>query len=96
MARALGHGTTQIVLLGAGDDGRALRFGGGAVRWFEVDRPATQADKRSRLRALDIATTGTTYLGLDLLATTWAPRSTPPATMPPRRRCSSPRSCSTP
>ena len=67
VARALGHGTAQIVLLGAGDDGRALRFGGGAVRWFEVDRPATQADKRSRLRALDIATTGTTYLGLDLL-----------------------------
>jgi methyltransferase (TIGR00027 family) len=67
VARALGHGTAQIVLLGAGDDGRALRFGGGAVRWFEVDRPATQADKRSRLRALDIATTATTYLGLDLL-----------------------------
>ena len=67
VARALGHGTAQIVLLGAGDDGRALRFGGGAVRWFEVDRPATQADKRSRLRALDITTTGTTYLGLDLL-----------------------------
>src|SRR6202034_3155500 len=29
--------------------------------------PPTQADKRSRLRALDIATTATTYLGLDLL-----------------------------
>jgi methyltransferase (TIGR00027 family) len=67
VARALGHGTTQVVLLGAGDDGRALRFGGGAVRWFEVDRPAAQADKRGRLHALDIATTGTTYIGLDLL-----------------------------
>jgi methyltransferase (TIGR00027 family) len=68
VARALGHNTAQIVLLGAGDDGRALRFGGGAARWFEVDRAAAQADKRSRLRTLDIATTGTTYLGLDLLA----------------------------
>ena len=68
VARALGRGTAQVVLLGAGDDGRALRFGGGAVRWFEVDRPAAQADKRRRLHALDIATTGTTYVGLDLLA----------------------------
>jgi methyltransferase (TIGR00027 family) len=68
VARALGRGTTQVVLLGAGDDGRALRFGGGTVRWFEVDRPAAQADKRCRLHALDIATTGTTYVGLDLLA----------------------------
>ena len=68
VARALGRGTAQVVLLGAGDDGRGLRFGGGAVRWFEVDRPAAQADKRARLQALDIATTGTTYIGLDLLA----------------------------
>jgi methyltransferase (TIGR00027 family) len=68
VARALGRGTAQVVLLGAGDDGRGLRFRGGAVRWFEVDRPAAQADKRGRLRALDVATTGTTYIGLDLLA----------------------------
>jgi len=68
VARALGRGTTQVVLLGAGDDGRGLRFGGGAVRWFEVDRPAAQADKRRRLHALDIAPTATTYISLDLLA----------------------------
>ena len=68
VARALGRGTAQVVLLGAGDDGRALRFGGGAVRWFEVDRPAAQADKRRRLQELDVATTETTYVGLDLLA----------------------------
>ena len=67
VARALGRGTAQVVLLGAGDDGRGLRFGAGAVRWFEVDRPAAQADKRRRLEALDIATDGTTYIGLDLL-----------------------------
>ena len=68
VAGALGRGTTQIVLLGAGDDGRALRFGGGAARWFEMDRPAAQADKRERLRALDVATPETTYLALDLSA----------------------------
>jgi len=68
VARALGRGTTQIVLLGAGDDGRALRFGGGASRWFEVDRPQTQADKRGRLSALGISTPATKYVGIDLLA----------------------------
>ena len=67
VARALGRGTAQIVLLGAGDDGRALRFGGGMSRWFEVDRPQAQSDKRSRLSALDIATPATTYVGVDLL-----------------------------
>jgi methyltransferase (TIGR00027 family) len=66
VARSLGRATTQVVLLGAGDDGRALRFGGGATRWFEVDRPDAQADKRNRLRALGIATPATTYLALDL------------------------------
>ena len=55
VARALGRGTAQIVLLGAGYDGRSLRFGGGAVRWFEVDRPAVLADKRRRLDALGLA-----------------------------------------
>jgi methyltransferase (TIGR00027 family) len=66
VARTLGRGTTQIVLLGAGYDGRSLRFGGGAARWFEVDRPATLTDKKRRLDALGIAVTGATYLGLDL------------------------------
>jgi methyltransferase (TIGR00027 family) len=70
VARALGRGTAQVVLLGAGEDGRALRFGGGAVRWFEVDRPQAQADKRRRLDELGLAATATantTYVGLDLL-----------------------------
>jgi methyltransferase (TIGR00027 family) len=67
VARSLGRGTSQVVLLGAGDDGRAIRFGGGATRWFEVDRPQTQADKRNRLSALGIATAAVTYIGLDLL-----------------------------
>src|SRR5580658_7908589 len=46
VAHALGQGVEQIVLLGAGYDGRALRFGGGRGAWFEVDLPRTQADKR--------------------------------------------------
>jgi methyltransferase (TIGR00027 family) len=66
VARALGRGTAQIVLLGAGYDGRSLRFGGGAARWYEVDRPATLTDKRRRLEALGITAIGTTDIGLDL------------------------------
>ena len=67
VARALGRGTTQVVLLGSGYDGRSLRFRSDRVRWFEVDRPATQADKRRRFDALGVDTPGTTSVGLDLL-----------------------------
>ena len=66
VARAIGRGTSQVVLLGAGYDGRALRFGGGAVRWFEVDLPAMQADKRRRLDDLGIRPDRVSYVGLDL------------------------------
>jgi methyltransferase (TIGR00027 family) len=67
VARAIGRGTTQVVLLGAGYDGRALRFGGGAVRWFEVDLAATQADKRRRLDALGSRAAAVSYVPLDLM-----------------------------
>ena len=66
VARAIGRGTMQVVLLGAGYDGRALRFGGGPVRWFEVDRPATQEDKRRRLDALGIRPSAVAYVALEL------------------------------
>jgi methyltransferase (TIGR00027 family) len=46
-------GAEQYVILGAGLDSFAWRQDGG-VRVFEVDRPATQAWKRSRLEALGI------------------------------------------
>ncbi len=67
VGRALGRGTTQVVLLGSGYDGRPLRFGGGRLHWFEVDRPATQGDKGRRLDTLGIDATGSTSVGLDLL-----------------------------
>ena len=67
VARALGRGTTQVVLLGSGYDGRSLRFRSDRVHWFEVDRPVTLADKRRRLDVLGIDTPGTTSVGLDLL-----------------------------
>lgn len=51
---AIERGVTQIVNLGAGYDGRALRFRHRGVQWFEVDHPDTQADKRRQLTALAI------------------------------------------
>ena len=51
---ALDTGVTQAVILGAGFDCRAHRLDGlRATRVFEIDHPATQAAKRSRLGAVD-------------------------------------------
>ncbi len=49
---AIAAGTRQVVILGAGYDDRALRFGSPGVRFFEIDHPDTQADKRARLAAI--------------------------------------------
>ncbi len=49
---ALSAGIRQVVILGAGYDDRALRFRSPGARFFEIDHPATQADKRRRLRAV--------------------------------------------
>jgi methyltransferase (TIGR00027 family) len=66
VAGAIGRGTDQIVLVGAGYDGRALRFAG-ATRWFEVDRPPTLADKQRRLHVLGLRPPRVTYIGVDLM-----------------------------
>jgi methyltransferase (TIGR00027 family) len=49
---AIGRGVQQIVVGAAGYDGRALRYAKPGVRWFEVDHPATQRDKLTRLERL--------------------------------------------
>jgi methyltransferase (TIGR00027 family) len=49
---ALSAGIRQVVICGAGYDDRALRFRAEGVRFFELDHPATQADKARRLRAM--------------------------------------------
>ncbi len=67
VAGAIGRGVEQIVIMGAGYDGRAMRFGGGPTRWFEVDFPSTQADKRRRLDALALAPEHVAYVPLDLM-----------------------------
>jgi methyltransferase (TIGR00027 family) len=54
VTRALSRGFAQIVTGAAGYDGRSLRYARPGVLWFEVDLPATQQDKRSRLDRLGI------------------------------------------
>jgi len=50
---AIADGATQLVILGAGYDGRAWRLPELAgVKVFEVDHPATQGDKRARVAEL--------------------------------------------
>jgi methyltransferase (TIGR00027 family) len=63
--RALESGIEQIVVLGAGYDGRALRFRTPSVQFFEVDHPATQADKRRRLREIDASVDGIAFVSAD-------------------------------
>ena len=57
----LDRGVTQVVILDAGYDSRAWRLARHGVRFFEVDHPATQADKRRRAPA-----GGPTYVAADL------------------------------
>jgi methyltransferase (TIGR00027 family) len=48
VADAIGSGVEQVVTVGAGYDSRPWRFSASGVRFFELDHPATQADKRRR------------------------------------------------
>lgn len=58
-------GVGQVVVAAAGYDGRSLRYGTPSVRWFEVDHPDTQRDKRARLDRLDIDTSAITFVACD-------------------------------
>jgi methyltransferase (TIGR00027 family) len=63
---ALGEGTRQLVILGAGLDGRAYRLPAlSQVRVFEVDHPATQAFKRSRAHELSTTAERLTFVSVD-------------------------------
>lgn len=68
VVNSLGRGVTQIAAVGAGYDGRALRYEAPGVRWFELDHPATQTDKRQRLERLGIPTPNVTFVAVDFVA----------------------------
>jgi methyltransferase (TIGR00027 family) len=65
---ALARGVRQLVAVGAGYDGRSLRFAGADVRWFELDHPATQADKLARLDDLGIDRAAIAFAAADFVA----------------------------
>jgi methyltransferase (TIGR00027 family) len=65
---ALSRGCPQVVLGAAGYDGRALRYAKPGVRWYEVDHPSTQQDKRSRLLRLGIGTGHIRFVAADFAA----------------------------
>ncbi len=51
---SIDRGARQVVVVGAGYDGRGIRYARQDVQWFELDHPDTQADKRARLARLMI------------------------------------------
>jgi methyltransferase (TIGR00027 family) len=61
----LDRGIAQVVNGGAGYDGRAFRYAKPGVRWFEVDHPATQADKRERITRLGLPTPHIAFIPAD-------------------------------
>ena len=63
---AMERHVTQVLNVGAGYDGRALRYAKPGVAWWEVDHPHTQADKRNRLERLGIDTAHVCFVGHDL------------------------------
>ena len=63
---AIAGGATQLIILGAGYDGRAWRMPELArVKVFEVDHPATQGDKRTHLAELPPAAGIVSFVSID-------------------------------
>ncbi len=62
---AMDDGVDQMVAVGAGYDGRSLRYAKSDVHWFELDHPDTQADKRQRLDRLHVATPRVVFVAID-------------------------------
>jgi methyltransferase (TIGR00027 family) len=66
VAAAVAGGATQLIILGAGYDGRAWRMPELAgVRVFEVDHPATQGSKRAHLSELPPAQGVVSFVSID-------------------------------
>jgi methyltransferase (TIGR00027 family) len=64
----LAAGMRQVVVGGAGYDGRSLRYAAPGVRWFEVDHPATQRDKLARLGRIGVDPGGVRFVAADFTA----------------------------
>jgi methyltransferase (TIGR00027 family) len=73
---AIDRGVRQIVVGAAGYDGRAFRYAKSGVRWFEVDHPATQRDKRERLARLGLDARHVRFIEADFTSDPVAERLT--------------------
>ena len=63
---AIAGGAAQLVILGAGYDGRAWRLPElTGVKVFEVDHPATQTDKRAHAAELPVANGIVSFVSID-------------------------------
>jgi methyltransferase (TIGR00027 family) len=63
---AIADGATQLVILGAGYDGRAWRMSElSGVKVYEVDHPATQGDKRTHVAELPPTAGIVSYVAID-------------------------------
>jgi methyltransferase (TIGR00027 family) len=65
VVNSIEHRVRQVVVGAAGYDGRAFRYARPGVRWFEVDHPATQADKLARIARLGLGTSHITFVAAD-------------------------------
>ena len=68
VVNALDRGVRQVVIGGAGYDGRALRYAKPGVAWFELDHPATQADKVERVARLGLERGHVRFIAADFTA----------------------------
>jgi methyltransferase (TIGR00027 family) len=70
---ALERGIRQVVVAGAGYDGRAWRYAKAGVRWFELDHPDTQHDKRERVARLGLPVEHVAFVATDFVSDAVAP-----------------------
>ncbi|HET6187870.1 MAG TPA: SAM-dependent methyltransferase, partial [Trebonia sp.] len=68
VASSLDRRVRQVVVGAAGYDGRAFRYAKPGVCWFEVDHPATQADKLARIARLGLDTSHIAFVAADFAA----------------------------
>lgn len=59
VVRAIDAGIDQVVILGAGYDSRAWRLAKPGVTFFEIDLPATQAEKKQAIANLELGANAT-------------------------------------
>jgi methyltransferase (TIGR00027 family) len=65
--QSIEEGIRQVVLVAAGYDCRALRFRTPGVRFFELDHPATQADKRRIVEEMGADVADVAYAAADFI-----------------------------